>query len=93
MAILCNWLALVATDTILHVRSQSGTPTVRLDCLTGVSAALNSELAGCQFQDARLGQRFRELVGQLARKMGQSIPLACQDWTKTKAAYRFLSNR
>jgi len=24
--------------------------------------------------------------------MGQSIPLACQDWTNTKAAYRFLSN-
>ena len=25
--------------------------------------------------------------------MEQSIPLACQDWTNTKAAYRFLSNR
>ena len=24
--------------------------------------------------------------------MGQSIPLACQDWANTKAAYRFLSN-
>ncbi|WP_349253271.1 transposase DNA-binding-containing protein [Bradyrhizobium sp. CB3481] len=24
--------------------------------------------------------------------MGQSIPLVCQDWTNTKAAYRFFSN-
>ncbi len=24
--------------------------------------------------------------------MGDSIPLACQDWANTKAAYRFLSN-
>ena len=29
----------------------------------------------------------------MSRKLGQSIPLACQDWTNTKAAYRFLSNR
>jgi hypothetical protein len=24
--------------------------------------------------------------------MGQTIPLACQDWASTKAVYRFLSN-
>jgi len=24
--------------------------------------------------------------------LGQTIPLACQDWTNTKAAYRFVSN-
>jgi hypothetical protein len=28
----------------------------------------------------------------LATRLGQTIPLACQDWTNTKAAYRFLSN-
>ncbi len=33
-----------------------------------------------------------KLVGQLATRLGQTIPLACQDWTNTKAAYRFLSN-
>jgi hypothetical protein len=32
------------------------------------------------------------LVGQLAASLGQTIPLACQDWSNTKAAYRFLSN-
>ena len=24
--------------------------------------------------------------------MGESIPLVCQDWANTKAAYRFFSN-
>jgi hypothetical protein len=49
-------------------------------------------VAGCQFCDPRLGRRFQKLVGQLATRLGQTIPLACQDWTNTKAAYRFLSN-
>jgi hypothetical protein len=29
----------------------------------------------------------------MERRLGQSIPLARQDWTNAKAAYRFLSNR
>ena len=28
----------------------------------------------------------------MATSLGQTIPLACQDWTNTKAAYRFFSN-
>jgi Transposase DNA-binding len=40
-----------------------------------------------------VARRFRKLVRQLAQKIGQTIPFACQDWTNTKAAYRFLSNR
>ncbi|MCC6264051.1 MAG: IS4 family transposase [Bryobacterales bacterium] len=58
-----------------------------------MATALDRELAGCRFEEARLGRRFRKLVGQLAGSVGQSIPLACQDWSNTKAAYRFLSNR
>ena len=54
--------------------------------------ALSGDLAGCEFQDARLSRRFQKLAVQLERRLGQSIPLACQDWTNTKAAYRFLSN-
>ena len=65
----------------------SGTPAT-----SGVAEALNKELAGCQFCDPRLGRRFQKFVGQLATRLGQTIPLACQDWTNTKAAYRFLSN-
>ena len=59
----------------------------------GVSGALNQELAACRFEDIRVGRRFKTLVRQLARNIGQPIPLACQDWANTKAAYRFLSNR
>ncbi|MBV8525644.1 MAG: IS4 family transposase, partial [Acetobacteraceae bacterium] len=47
----------------------------------------------CQFQDARLSRRLQRLIQQLETRLGQSIPLACQDWNNTKAAYRFLSNR
>jgi Transposase DNA-binding len=50
------------------------------------------ELAGCRFSDERLGKRLRKLVEQMDLAMGASIPLACQDWANTKAAYRFFSN-
>ena len=50
------------------------------------------ELAGCSFVDERLNKRLRKLVAQIGSAMGQSIPLVCQDWANTKAAYRFFSN-
>jgi transposase-like protein len=50
------------------------------------------ELAGSTFVDARLGQRLRALVEKMSGAFGASLPLACQDWASTKAAYRFLSN-
>ena len=50
------------------------------------------EVAGCVFKDARLSDRFRILLKRLGSSMGASIPLACQDWANTKAAYRFFSN-
>src|SRR5580698_3412821 len=53
---------------------------------------IHKELAGCQFKDERLGKRFRTLLGKLAEGTGESIPMACQDWSNTKAAYRFLAN-
>ena len=52
----------------------------------------DSELAGCTFADARLGQRLRKLIEQMGGAVGASLPLACQDWANTKAAYRFFSN-
>ncbi len=58
----------------------------------GTATALDKELAGSRFCDARLGRRFRTLVAQLASRLGQPIPLVCQDWTNTEAAYRFLSS-
>ena len=53
---------------------------------------VDREVAGCEFSDARLDDRFRKLLAQIGSAMGQSIPLVCQDWANTKAAYRFFSN-
>ncbi|WP_456848043.1 IS4/Tn5 family transposase DNA-binding protein [Bradyrhizobium sp. USDA 4504] len=50
------------------------------------------EAALCEFQDTRLGERFRMLLKQIGGDIGQSIPMVCQDWANTKAAYRFFSN-
>jgi hypothetical protein len=50
------------------------------------------ELAGCQLADERLSRRLRQLVERMGGALGASIPLACQDWASTKAAYRFFSN-
>ncbi|WP_226951520.1 IS4/Tn5 family transposase DNA-binding protein [Rhizobium terrae] len=58
----------------------------------GVNAWFDDELAGSTFADERLGKRLRQLVERLNGAMGASIPLACQDWANTKAAYRFFSN-
>lgn len=53
---------------------------------------ISEELRGCVFPDKRLGKRFERLVEQLSSRIGQSIPLACQDWANTKAAYRFFDS-
>lgn len=53
---------------------------------------LDSDSEGNGFKDKRLQQRFRKLLEQIWDSLGQTIPLACQDWANTKAAYRFLSN-
>jgi hypothetical protein len=53
---------------------------------------MERELAGCKFRDVRLEKRFRKLFEQLSGAPGESIPMVCQDWANTKAAYRFFSN-
>jgi hypothetical protein len=53
---------------------------------------IDKELAGCEFRDIRLGKRFRLLLERLSQGIGDSIPMACQEWSATKAAYRFFSN-
>ena len=54
---------------------------------------LDGELKKSRFLDARLGKRFRILLERLSKRMGETIPMACQDWASTKAAYRFFSNQ
>jgi hypothetical protein len=50
------------------------------------------ELDGCEFPDRRLKARLGKLLGDLGRRIGGTVPAACQDWAATKAAYRFFSN-
>ena len=50
------------------------------------------ELDGRAFPDQRLKARLGTLLGDLGRRVGGTIPAACQDWAATKAAYRFFSN-
>lgn len=54
-------------------------------------AWFDRELAGCSLADERLNKRLRKLA-QIGSAMGESIPLVCQDWANTKAAYCFFSN-
>jgi hypothetical protein len=61
--------------------------------MTGSNSAwIDRELAGCRLVDERLSKRLRKLLEQMDGAMGASIPLACQDWASTKAAYRFFAN-
>ena len=52
----------------------------------------DEELSGCRLGDGRLDSRLRQLVERMDAGFGETIPLACQDWANTKAAYRFFSN-
>jgi hypothetical protein len=58
----------------------------------GTEAWFDRELTDCTFRDKRLAVRLRRLIEQMDGAMGSSIPLACQDWANTKAAYRFFAN-
>jgi hypothetical protein len=53
---------------------------------------IDGEIDNTGFGDARLGDRLRKLMCCLDSATGQPLPLACEDWANTKAAYRFLSN-
>ncbi|WP_206955976.1 IS4 family transposase [Trinickia acidisoli] len=50
------------------------------------------EFAGLDLGDARLNRRAKKLVERLAAKPTASIPQACDSWSETCAAYRFLRN-
>lgn len=56
------------------------------------TAWIDRGLSGCNFAEERLGKRFGKLLAQIGGATGASIPLACQEWANTKAAYRFFAN-
>ncbi len=46
-------------------------------------AWLNEEAGQSRFRDERLGKRFRLILERLWSCIGQSIPMAFQDWCNT----------
>lgn len=76
----------------LRLSASSGTTRVS-DRPGGVAQWIDGEIDENGFRDARLGKRFRELLIRMGGGIGESIPLACQDWANTKAAYRFFANK
>ena len=62
------------------------------EAMTAEVAWFDYEIAGCHFADERLKGWFRKVIARMGGAVGQSIPLVCQDWANTKAAYRFFSN-
>ena len=50
---------------------------------------LEGKLGGSTLPDQRLARRLQQIVARMAASPGQPLPLACQDWAATKAAYRF----
>ena len=56
------------------------------------SSWVEREVALCDLGDRRLVERLRLLLQRMGDAIGQPLPLACQDWAGTKAAYRFFSN-
>ncbi|MGY0782216.1 IS4/Tn5 family transposase DNA-binding protein, partial [Azospirillum argentinense] len=53
---------------------------------------IDDELASGHLVDRRLDRRLHRVLEQLVNALGESLPLACQDWANTKAAYRFFAN-
>lgn len=58
----------------------------------GADAWADGEIDIGAFGDKRLGDRLFKLLTKLGAAVGAPLPMACQDWANTKAAYRFLSN-
>lgn len=53
---------------------------------------VETETSGCDLGDVRLNRRLRTMLEALGERPGKSLPTAFQDWSNTKAAYRFFSN-
>ena len=53
---------------------------------------VEQELAGADLGDKRRTERLIKLTEDLAAQPSASIPMACQGWKETKAAYRLLDN-
>ena len=48
---------------------------------------IDQGLGGCECADARLAKRFRTLVEQRSEGIGETIPMACQDYGSALRVY------
>lgn len=53
---------------------------------------VETEISGCDLGDVRLNRRLGAMLEALGERPGNTLPTAFQDWSSTKAAYRFFSN-
>ena len=53
---------------------------------------IEEELSASDFGDARLDQRYVEVMNRLSQKPSAIIPTACETWKETRGAYRFFDN-
>ena len=53
---------------------------------------VDTETKSTAINDKRLNKRLARLLDRLSEKPDESIPAACQGWSDTQAAYRFLDN-
>ncbi len=53
---------------------------------------VETETRECDLGDERLNRRLGVMLEALGERPGQSLPTAFQDWSNTKAAYRFFAN-
>lgn len=53
---------------------------------------VETETCGCDQGDERLNRRLGVMLEAIGERPGQSLPTALQDWSNTKAAYRFFAN-
>ncbi|NKQ37097.1 MAG: IS4 family transposase [Chloroflexi bacterium] len=62
------------------------------DHLTSAPNWCHHEFANVELKDARLENRCKALAVALSTQPSLPINQACEDWTDTKAAYRFFAN-
>ena len=60
---------------------------------TGDISWTEEEFAKVDFKDKRLKERCQKIASDLEQQPTEPINQACEDWTDTKAAYRFFDNK
>ena len=53
---------------------------------------VETETSGCDLGDVRLNRRLGIMLSAIGERPDKSLPTAFQDWSNTKAAYRFFAN-